>query len=163
MSGSPSISAACAIAPRTTWPAILGETAIEVFSTMAGVAPVIPEGSDFPFRVEVTGMVGIAGPLGAVFSLRCSLHCATMIASRMLGVPANEAAAQKCDAVGEICNMVAGYFKAKIGLGDRCVLSVPTVVAGKNYQIRCRHDDVRMEMLLLYESEPIWIALDIRP
>ncbi len=130
---------------------------------MAGVAPVIPEGSDFPFRVEVTGMVGIAGPLGAVFSLRCSLHCATMIASRMLGVPANEAAAQKCDAVGEICNMVAGYFKAKIGLGDRCVLSVPTVVAGKNYQIRCRHDDVRMEMLLLYESEPIWIALDIRP
>lgn len=75
----------------------------------------------------------------------------------------DEAAAEKCDAVGEICNIVAGYFKAKIGLGDQCMLSVPTVLAGKDYRIHSRGEDVRMELPLLYESEPIWIALEIRP
>jgi CheY-specific phosphatase CheX len=81
----------------------------------------------------------------------------------MMGVPVEEADGQKCDAAGEICNMVAGYFKAKIGLGDRCGLTVPTVLAGTDYQVRSRTGDVRMEMPLLYEHEPVWIALDIRP
>ncbi len=124
---------------------------------------VIPKANDLPVIAQVTGMVGIAGSLCATFSLRCSLASATMIASQMLGVPADEATAQKCDAVGEICNIVAGYFKAKIGLGDRCVLSIPTVISGTDYQLRSRVDDVRMELPLLFEHEPVWIALDIRP
>ena len=151
------------ISPRSAWPDILRETAVEVFSTMVGVTVEIPESGDLPFLSQVTGMVGIAGPLSATFSLRCSLRSATMIASQMLGIPAEEAAAQKCDAVGEICNIVAGYFKAKIGLGDKCMLSVPTVLAGTNYQIQSRKEDVRLELPLLYEREPLWIALDIRP
>jgi hypothetical protein len=32
----------------------------------------------------------------------------------MLGVLVEEADGQKCNAAGEICNMVAGYFKAKM-------------------------------------------------
>jgi chemotaxis protein CheX len=152
-----------AVSPRTAWPAVLRETAVEVFSTMVGVAVTAPENGDVPVLAQVTGTVGIAGPLSATFSLRCSLLSATMIAAQMLGVSADEADAQKCDAVGEICNIVAGYFKAKIGLGERCMLSVPTVLAGTNYQIRSRSDDVVIEIPLLYEREPLWIALHIRP
>ena len=105
-------------------------------------------------------MVGIAGHMRAVFSLRCSLKSATSLSSHMLGVPLEEAAAQKCDAVGEICNIIAGYFKVKAGFGDLCSLSVPTVLAGTNYQIHSsgRH----LGLPLLYESEPIWIGLDIK-
>lgn len=150
------------VSPQTVWPAILRETAVEVFSMMVGVTVTPPQVNDVPVLAQITGVVGIAGPLSAVFSLRCSLHSATMIASQMLGVSLEEAAAQKSDAVGEICNMVAGYFKAKIGLGDRCMLSVPTVVAGKDYKIRSPGKDVRLELPLLYEREPIWLALDIR-
>ena len=58
--------------------------------------------------------------------------------------------------------MVAGSFKQRIGLGDRCMLSVPTVLTGKDYQVRARSVYVRVELLVLYENEPIWIALDIR-
>jgi hypothetical protein len=58
--------------------------------------------------------------------------------------------------------MVAGSFKDKIGLGDRCMLSVPTVLTGKGYQIRSRSVYVQVELPVLYEHEPIWIALDIR-
>jgi CheY-specific phosphatase CheX len=85
-----------------------------------------------------------------------------MIASQMLGIPFAEAGAQKCDAVGEICNIVAGSFKAKIGMGDLCMLSVPTVLSGTNYQIRSREEDFRIESTLIYQGEPLGIALNIR-
>jgi chemotaxis protein CheX len=152
-----------AVLPRNDWPVILRDTTIEVFSTMVGAKVAAPEDRTTPVLAHVTGMVGIAGPLSATFSLRCSLLSATKIASQMLGVTMDEAAAQKCDAVGEICNIVAGYFKAKIGLGEQCMLSVPTVLMGKDYRIHSRNEDVRLELPLLYESEPIWIALEIRP
>jgi chemotaxis protein CheX len=152
-----------AASSRAAWPAILRDTVIEVFATMVGVALTPPDSDQLPILAQVTGMVGIAGPVCATFSLRCSARSATLIASQMLGVSEDEAAPQKCDAVGEICNIVAGYFKAKIGLGDKCMLSVPTVLAGNDYQVRTRAQDVRMELPLVYEREPLWIALDIRP
>jgi chemotaxis protein CheX len=166
MSASPQANAAGTVSPQvspqTVWPAILRETTVEVFSMMVGATVTPPPANNVPVLAQVTGMVGIVGQLSAVFSLRCSQHSATLIASQMLGVSLEEAAAQKSDAVGEICNMVAGYFKAKIGLGDLCMLSVPTVIAGKDYKIRSPGKDVRLELALLYEHEPIWIALDIR-
>jgi chemotaxis protein CheX len=161
MSSSPQT--ANAVNCRETWPAVLRETTVEVFSTMVGATVTTPDKSGVPVVEQVTGMVGIAGPLSATVSLRCSLQSATTIASQMLGVPLEEAAAQKCDAIGEICNIVAGYFKAKVGLGDLCMLSVPTVLAGTDYQIRTRDGDVRIELPVLHEGAPVWIALDIRP
>jgi CheY-specific phosphatase CheX len=80
----------------------------------------------------------------------------------MLGVPPEEGASHQCDAVGEICNIVAGHFKAKIGLGDKCMLSVPTVITGGNYQLRSLASGERLDLPLLCQGEPLWIALDIR-
>jgi chemotaxis protein CheX len=150
------------VSPRSEWPVILRDVAIEAFSMLVGASLLTPELGDLPEVAEVTGMVGIAGHLSANLSLCCSLHTATKIASQMLGVSPDVAERQRCDAIGEICNVVAGSFKAKIGLGDQCMLSVPTVLTGKDYQIRSRSVYVRVELLLIYENEPIWIALDIR-
>jgi chemotaxis protein CheX len=162
MGATPKTTPARAVSPRNAWPSILRDVAVEVFFMMVGAMVLTPEAGEQPVLAEVTGMIGIAGPLSATLSLRCSLHSATRIASQMLGVSGDKAAAQKCDAIGEVCNMVAGSFKDKIGLGDRCMLSVPTVLTGKDYKIRSRSVYVRVELLLLYENEPIWIALDIR-
>ena len=81
----------------------------------------------------------------------------------MPGASREEAATQRCDAGGEVRNRVAGYFKAKIGLGDACMLSVSPRVAGKDSKIRSPGKDERMELPLVYEGEPIWLALDARP
>jgi chemotaxis protein CheX len=152
-----------AVLPQTAWPDVLRETAIEVFATMVGATLKNSETNDVPALAQMTGMVGIAGPLIAVFSLRCSERAATTLASQMLGVSLEDAAAQKRDAVGEICNMVAGYFKAKIGLGDQCKLSVPTILVGTDYKIHSPGRSQRLELPLLYELEPILMTLDIRP
>jgi chemotaxis protein CheX len=162
MGATPKTSLAGDVAPRNQWPSILRDTAVEVFFMMVGIPVLVPEEGDHLVISEVTGMVGIAGPLSATFTLRCSFDTAARIAAQMLAIPIEQAEAQKCDAIGEVCNMVAGSFKEKIGLGGKCMLSVPTVLTGRDYQIRSRSVYVRVELPLIYEKEPIWIALDIR-
>jgi len=115
-----------------------------------------------PAQVNVTGVVGIGGAVRAVLSMRCSLNSSIEMAAKMLGVPVAEAESQRCDAVGEICNILAGDFKKRIGLGDKCVLSIPTVIAGGDYRIHSVLADERLELSLVFEGEPIWIALEIR-
>jgi len=111
---------------------------------------------------NVTGTVGIAGAVRAVFSFRCSAEAAAKIASGMLGISVEEAAGQKWDAVGEICNIMAGHFKAKIGLEAQCMLTVPTVVAGSNYRIHTMAEGECFEIPLMYEGEQVTVALEIR-
>ena len=81
----------------------------------------------------------------------------------MLGISADDPGSQKaaCDALGEICNIVAGYFKARIGLGDQCMLSVPMIVVGKDYKFRSRESYERMEVRLLYEGQTLAATLEI--
>jgi chemotaxis protein CheX len=145
----------------TEWRGILGLSAAEVFSMMVGVEVNPVEQSAAPALPSVTGAVGIAGAITAVFSLRCSTQTASKIAARMLGIPAEEAAKQQCDAIGEICNIVAGQFKAKVGLEDKCMLSVPTVITGGDYRIRSSAACVRLELPVLCEGDSILLALEI--
>lgn len=125
---------------------------------------ILPNETDDPVAVtDVTEMVGLAGELCGVLSLRCSAACGATIASKMLGVPASEAAANISDAIGEICNMVAGDFKAKIDrLRDECMLSVPTVITGGDYQLQVLVEGERIDLPFLLEEESMWIGLEVR-
>ncbi|HEY6767029.1 MAG TPA: chemotaxis protein CheX [Candidatus Sulfotelmatobacter sp.] len=151
------------VLPRTEWQAILIDAAVEVFSTTVGVAVTVPVESGLPSPSRMTGMVGIAGEIRAVFSLSSSAESGIKIASLMLGIAADDPGAEKaaCDAVGEVCNIISGYFKARIGLGDKCSLSVPTIVKGKNYKIHSTTDCERFQFPLLFEEQTLWLSLDI--
>jgi chemotaxis protein CheX len=64
--------------------------------------------------MDVTAMVGLAGQLCGVMSVRCSHKAAVLMASKMLAVELEKAGPDMPDALGEVCNMVAGNFKNKI-------------------------------------------------
>ena len=71
--------------------------------------------------------------------------------------------AELADAMGEICNMVAGNFKNKIsGLSDGCMLSVPTVITGSDYNLHSPADSETLELKLLFERMDIdvWEVID---
>ncbi len=160
------------VTARTEWRDFLREATLEVFSTMVGVTVDVPAATgnlpvgagppDGSALAYVTGIIGIAGAMRAMFSLRCSDRAATRIASQMLAISADEAAGQMSDAVGEICNMIAGHFKHKIGYGDSCNLTVPTVVVGGSYSIHCLEKGERLEFPVTYEGETVLVTLDIR-
>jgi chemotaxis protein CheX len=80
----------------------------------------------------------------------------------MWGVPLDKVGPEVSDALGEICNMVAGNFKNKIaGLGDGCMLSPPTVITGADYDLHSLADSPGLEVKLLFEGLPIVITLQI--
>jgi chemotaxis protein CheX len=146
---------------RENWPALLEVAAREVFELMLGCrltpAETLP---DSP--MDITSMVGLAGQLCGVLSVRCSKESSTIMASKMLGIEPSKVGAEMGDAFGEICNMVAGNFKNKIsGLGDGCMLSVPTVIMGNDYSLHSLSDAAAIELRLLFENMPVQITLQI--
>ncbi len=80
----------------------------------------------------------------------------------MLGT--DEHTSEECirDALGEICNMVAGSFKAQLSdVAEQCMLSVPTVVSGKDYQLYPLVDGLRIQVSKSFEGALIWMTLDL--
>ena len=146
-----------------SWVPVLREAAKEVLSIMAGVEAVDKAEAVTSSCSDITAMVGLAGALCGIISIRCSNDLANKIASRMLGLPAEEASEHCGDAMGEVCNMVAGHFKAKIpALEDKCLLSVPSVITGDNYTFQSFSAGQRVEVVLAADEDPLWIMLEAR-
>ncbi len=109
-----------------------------------------------------TAMVGMAGRLCGVLSVRCEGKAAALMASKMLGVALDKVGPVVGDALGEICNMGAGNFKNKLaGLAEGCMLSPPTVIIGSDYNLHCPADSAGLEVRLQFEAMPIAISLQI--
>jgi chemotaxis protein CheX len=82
------------------------------------------------------------------------------MASKMLGIDAGSNGDEVQDAVGEVCNMVAGNFKNKIaGLGDGCQLSVPTVITGEDYCLRTLSNDRTVDSKFLFEGSVVIFSI----
>lgn len=145
-----------------SWRVVLDLSVKEVFQIMLGCELQQAEHPSPQTECDFTAMVGLAGKLCGVLSLRCVTATATALASRMLGLPGEEVIDQQCDAAGEVCNMVAGNFKAKLsGMQDGCMLSVPTVITGADYRLYSLADAGRIEIPFEFEGNTIWIALEI--
>lgn len=145
------------------WLPLMEVAAREVFELMLGCKLTVPE-IDTPSQanLDITSMVGLAGKLCGVLSVRCDGKSARLIASRMLGVDVSKVGAEVSDAMGEIANLVAGNFKNKIpGLGDGCMLSPPTVITGSDYDMRSLADSPAIDLNLLFDGQPIGISLQI--
>jgi chemotaxis protein CheX len=133
-----------------------------VFEIMLGTKlEPVTEMSALP-ACEITSMVGLAGQLRSVLTLRCGFATAALMASKMLGVEPQQADPHLWDATGEICNMVAGNFKNKLtGLSDKCMLSVPTVINGGDYTFHSLADAGTIEIMMTFEKQPVVIALEV--
>jgi CheY-specific phosphatase CheX len=147
----------------STWKRLMSLGAQEVFEMMIGTsltscAP--PEQAPPP---AFTALVGLAGPICGLFSIRCSSRAASLIAARMLHTSPEEAEPHTADAMGEVCNMVIGHFKAKLGkIGEGSMLSVPTVVEGSDYKLRPLAKGIVLEAFLQFSEESLCFRLEYK-
>ena len=145
-----------------SWKDILECAAIEVFEMMVGVRPELNSASTGEPSGEQTAMVGMAGALCGMTTLRCTKTTSARFANLMLGDAAGSEPSSSGDALGELCNMVAGNFKSKIStLADHCMLSVPTVITGADYSMETSEPTVGIVVPLLFEGHPMWVSLII--
>jgi chemotaxis protein CheX len=149
------------------WVLLLLMSVREVFQTMlqTKVAPVYEPASFL--TLEWTAIVGLTGEMRGMVMFSCDEASAVRIASKMLGVPLEKPDDQTADALGEVCNMIAGNFKHKLsgrGPTTNCALSTPSVVTGKDYRIHRRESESResLHVTLTFESSPIYISLEVQ-
>jgi chemotaxis protein CheX len=141
------------------WIPSLELAAREVFEMMLGCQLTTPATAT-ETSLNVTSMVGLAGQLCGVITIRCSSQSAELMASKMLGLAPDEVGPALCDALGEVCNMVAGNFKNKIsGMSEKCLLSTPTVIIGSDYKLYSVGSSPVLVLRLLFEGMPLVISL----
>jgi chemotaxis protein CheX len=144
------------------WLALLELATREVFELMLSCKLEKPINAESSI-MGVTAMVGMAGRLCGVLSVRCGANAADGMASKMLDVEPAKVGPDMPDAIGEICNMVAGNFKNKIsGLAEGCLLSPPTVISGNDYSLYSHSDEPVLQVRLLFEGMPLVVSLQIQ-
>lgn len=151
------------IQPETGWKELLECASVEVIELMAGTR-LEPWAAPYDeSRNELVAVVGMAGTLCGMTIVRCSIETARNLGSRMLGGGVEMPDTTICDALGEICNMIAGNFKSKIpGLADGCKLSVPTLITGGDLRLRGIDTDSTIQVALELDEQPVWITLMVR-
>ncbi len=141
------------------WLPLLELAAREVFELMLGCK--LTSESTAEATYGITARVSLAGKFRGELRVSCDDKSAALMASKMLGIDLDKIGAEMSDGLGEVCNMIAGNFKHKIaGLGNGCMLSVPTVTRGSDC-INSADDSPVLDLRLLFESMPIIISLRI--
>ena len=151
-----------AVFDRNAWTPLLELSALEVFDIMLSTRLRAFDRSANLNDGEFTALVGLAGSLCGVLSIRCNDHAARIMASKMLGMPEEEVDNDSWDALGEIANMIAGNFKGKLsGVGNHCMLSVPTIIVGTDYETRSLRGGNMIEVIFEFEGKPLWVSLEL--
>ena len=141
---------------------ILERATQDVFEIMLGCQVTCAAPSEHKLKGGLTAIVGLAGALCGVVTVCCAARTAGQIAKGMLGDTA-ESEGQAVDALGEMCNMIAGNFKNKLaGTDERCMLSVPSVISGAEYRFHSLVDGSSMETVVLFEDTPVAVRLQLK-
>ena len=141
---------------------LLDQTVDDVFSTMLSAKISRTETSLTPSNspVTLTAVIGLAGALSGAFTLVVNADTAKQIASMMLGIEAEELDGDVYDAVGEITNILAGSWKSHTpALQARCLLSVPTVVAGTSYDVHRKATSFSIARSYTFDDAPLTINI----
>jgi chemotaxis protein CheX len=133
-------------------PVSLDESVQEVFATMLGIQ-CHREPSDCDYREgmceeSVTSVVGFGGMLSGACVFRSDVPAACHIAARLAGMEFTALDDIVKDAIGEICNMLAGTWKGKVpDLAANCGLSVPAVITGRDYKLHVQAPEFSIRRL----------------
>jgi chemotaxis protein CheX len=146
-----------------------GEALVEMMQTMLGV----PDAAPAEARIEkgtlpdtaLTAFIGIAGEWTGGVAVHCSAELARALAARMLMTDdaASLSEDDVRDAMGEVCNMVAGGLKTRCqGVGVDFNISVPVIIlAGEPTHVHYRMTSQLCVIDTKLDGEPLSIRLSI--
>ena len=133
----------------------------EVFRMMLGVDCRRDAGPAPAAEPEsVTAVVGFGGLLSGACVFRSGQEAALEIAAHLTGMEFAEIDDTVKDAIGEICNMLAGAWKGKVPeLAANCGLSVPAVITGSDYDLRVQAPEFQLHHLYRFEESSFSVTI----
>ena len=136
----------------------------EVFSTMLGVGcePVSAEAGTG--GESLSAVIGLAGALSGSLVLYTTSEAAMCMAEKMMGIAPAEVDEMVRDAIGEVCNMIAGAWKGFDPLlASGCLLSTPTIVSGSSYELFSQEAPIRIRKGYRFEKLTFTVTITCEP
>ena len=132
----------------------------EVFRLMLGVECSRETAQGAVERDSVTSVVGFGGLLSGACVFRSGATAAKKIAGQMTGIKFESVDDTVKDAIGEICNMLAGAWKGKVPeLAANCGLSVPAVITGRDYNLHVQAPEFQIHHMYRFDDEKFEVTI----
>jgi chemotaxis protein CheX len=145
---------------RVADPRNLDASVAEVFQMMLGAdcLPVQEQLTEDP--ETITAVVGFGGLLSGACVFRSGRSAAFAIAGKLTGMEFAEIDDTVKDAIGEVCNMLAGAWKGQVPeLAANCGLSIPAVISGSDYHIHVQAPEFRLHQHYRFESRTFAVTI----
>ncbi|GBU26850.1 chemotaxis protein X [Treponema sp. R8-4-B8] len=115
------------------------EVTVSTFKEFVGVevSPRHPHflDPDKAFEWDISAVIGLSGAVKGAVIVSMKADLAIKLTDILTGVGHTELDADVIDAIGEVNNIIAGNIKPKVPNGDRIVISIPTIIRGKEHSI----------------------------
>lgn len=106
----------------------LDSAVAEVFETMLARSCDPMEGEVDTVTGRIVARIEFTGAVDGECVLYASPATASVTAEALLGMPSEPHDPMAADAIGELCNMIAGGWKSKLAApGSSCLISVPAI------------------------------------
>ncbi len=126
-------------------PQNLDSSVEEVFNMMLGASCHLIDEVPKDEEETITAVVGFGGLLSGACVFRSGGTAALNIAAKLTGMEFPEIDDTVKDAIGEVCNMLAGAWKGRVpDLSANCGLSIPAVITGSDYNIHVQAPEFRL-------------------
>jgi len=90
---------------------------------------------DKPFEWDISAVIGLSGAVKGAVIVSMKSDLAIKLTDLLVGTTHTEVDADVLDAIGEINNIIAGNIKPKVPNGDKIVISIPTIIRGREHSI----------------------------
>ncbi|MDR1836789.1 MAG: chemotaxis protein CheX [Treponema sp.] len=87
------------------------------------------------FEWDISAVIGLSGVVKGAVIVSMKTELAIKLTDLLAGPGHTEIDADVVDAIGEINNIIAGNIKPKVANGDKIVISIPTIIKGKEHSI----------------------------
>ena len=132
----------------------------EVFQMMLGSVCHATDEVPVEEAETITAVVGFGGLLSGACVFRSGASAALIMAARLTGMDFAEIDDTVKDAIGEVCNMVAGSWKGRVpDLSANCGLSIPAVITGSNYNIHVQAPEFRLHHVYQFEATTFAVTI----
>jgi len=129
-----------------------------IFSTMLGIEVQASDDSSYTSKDRVTSAVYLEGAWKGAVSLECNRSQACQFAAKFLAIDPPEGVDDDVrDVLGELANMIGGNVKSTMGADVR--LSLPSVIEGKDYELRICGSAVQDRVGFDFEGGKFWVTI----
>jgi chemotaxis protein CheX len=87
------------------------------------------------FEWDISSVIGLSGVVKGAVIISMKTELSVKLTQLLTGDVHTEIDADVVDAIGEINNIISGNIKPKIPNGEKIVISIPTIIKGKEHSI----------------------------